>query len=196
MSGVILPIENWEELIKQGTFRETLHRLKIMTIGLPPLRERKEDIQELTEYFFHLYNRQLGGQVSYIEPLVFDRMYSYNWPGNVRELANTVKRGLILCKGEVLTEKDIVFDIGERDTPFANEEELERNLFKMLDPLLTDILRFWGTGLHSNLLEKVEKFTVQKALSETKGNQVQAAKLLGISRNTLRNRIEKYGLDR
>ncbi len=93
-----------------------------------------------------------------------------------------------------MTEKDIVFDIEERATSFANEEELERNLFKMLDPLLTDILRFWGTGLHSNLLERVEKFTIEKALLETRGNQVQAAKLLGISRNTLRSRIEKYGL--
>jgi DNA-binding protein Fis len=64
----------------------------------------------------------------------------------------------------------------------------------MLDPLFSDILRFWGTGLHSNLLEKVEKFLIQKALAETGGNQVRAAKLLGISRNTLRHRIEKYRL--
>ncbi len=74
----------------------------------------------------------------------------------------------------------------------ASEEELEKNLYKMLDPLFSDILRFWETGLHSNLLEKVEKFLIRKALSETGGNQVQAAKLLGISRNTLRHRIEKY----
>ena len=64
----------------------------------------------------------------------------------------------------------------------------------MLAPLFTDILRLWGRNLHSNLLEKIEKLLVQKALAETKGNQVQAAKLLGISRNTLRNRIEKYRL--
>jgi two-component system, NtrC family, response regulator AtoC len=184
-----------EELIKQGIFREDLfYRLKIMTIVLPPLRERKEDIQELTEYFFQLYNRHLGGQVSYIDPSVFDRMSSYHWPGNVRELANTVKRALILCKGEVMTEKEAVFDVEDGGTSSANEGELERNLSRMLDPLLTDILRIWGTGLHSNLLENVEKFIIQKALSETRGNQVRAAKLLGISRNTLRHRIEKYGL--
>jgi DNA-binding NtrC family response regulator len=183
-----------EELIKQGKFREDLYyRLKVMTIVLPLLKERKEDIQELTKYFFHLYNRQLGTQVSYIDPSVFNKMNSYGWPGNVRELANTVKRGLILCKGEVMTEENIIFD-AEEATPFTNGEELEKNLVKMLDPLFTDILRFWGTGLHSNLLEKIEKFLIQKALSETKGNQVQAAKLLGISRNTLRHRIEKYRL--
>ncbi len=184
-----------EELIKQGTFREDLYyRLKIMTIVLPPLRERKEDIQELTEYFFHLYNRQLGPQVSYIDLSVFEKMHAYSWPGNVRELANTVKRGLILCKGEVLTEKEIIFDVEGEAPSFANEGELEKNLVKILDPLFTDILRFWRAGLHSNLLEKVEKFIIQKALTETKGNQVQAAKLLGISRNTLRHRIEKYRL--
>ena len=93
-----------------------------------------------------------------------------------------------------MTEREIVFDIEDEGTSFANEEEVEKKLSKMLDPLLTDIFHFWRTGLHSNLLEKIEKFLVQKALVETKGNQVQAAKLIGISRNTLRHRIEKYRL--
>jgi nitrogen regulation protein NR(I) len=184
-----------EESIKEGKFREDLYyRLKVMTIVLPPLRERKEDIQELTEYFFHFYTRQLGTQVSYIHPSIFNKLQSYGWPGNVRELANTIKRGLILAKGDVLTEEEIVFDVEDQTLSFASEEELAKNLNKMLDPLFSDILRFWGTGLHSNLLEKVEKFLIQKALSETGGNQVQAAKLLGISRNTLRHRIDKYRL--
>jgi len=184
-----------EELIKEGKFREDLYyRLKIMTIMIPPLRERKDDIQELTEYFFHLYNRQLNTRVSYIDPSIFKRLLSYTWPGNVRELANTIKRGLILAKGDVLSEEDMIFDVEEEAASFASEEELEKNLNKMLDPLFSDILRFWETGLHSSLLEKVEKFLIQKALTETGGNQVQAAKLLGISRNTLRHRIEKYRL--
>lgn len=184
-----------EELIKQGQFRTDLYyRLKIMTINLPSLRERKEDIRGLVEYFFHFHNRQLGTQVSYIDPSIFDKMLSYSWPGNVRELANMVKRGLILCKGNALTEQQIIFDVVDEITSFANEEELENTLVKKLDPLFTDLLRFWGTGLHSNLLEKIEKFLIQKTLSETKGNQVKAAKLLGISRNTLRHRIEKYML--
>jgi two-component system, NtrC family, response regulator AtoC len=184
-----------EEMIKQGAFREDLYyRLKIMTITLPPLRERKEDIQELAEYFFHFYNRQLDAQVSYTDPQVFEKLLSYPWPGNVRELANTIKRGLILCKGEVMTEREIVFDVDDEPTQFGSEQELENVLVKKLDPLFTDILKFWGTSLHTNLLEKVEKFLIQKALLETKGNQVQAARLLGISRNTLRSRIEKYHL--
>jgi transcriptional regulator with PAS, ATPase and Fis domain len=184
-----------EELIKQGTFREDLYyRLKIMSITLPPLREHKEDIKELAEYFFHLYNRQLGTNVSHIDPSMFEKLVSYSWPGNVRELANTINRSLILCKGEVMDAEDIIFDVEGEASPFANEEELENTLAKMFDPLFTNILRFWGRGLRSNLLEKIEKFIIQKALIETKGNQVQAAKLLGISRNTLRNRIEKYRL--
>ena len=184
-----------EELIKEGKFREDLYyRLKTMTIMIPPLRERKDDIQELTEYFFHLYKRQLGTQVSYIDPSIFQRLITYTWPGNVRELANTVKRGLILAKGDVLTEEEITFDEGGGVSSFDSEEELEKNLKTMLDPFFSDILRFWGTGLHSNLLEKVEKYLIQKALTETGENQVKAAKLLGISRNTLRHRIEKYKL--
>jgi nitrogen regulation protein NR(I) len=184
-----------EELIKEGKFREDLYyRLKIMSITLPPLKEHKEDIKELTEYFFHLYNPQLGTKVSHIHPSVFEKLVSYDWPGNVRELANTINRSLILCKGSIMTAEDIIFDVEGEATCFANEEELDNILAKMLDPLLTNILRFWGRGLHSNLMERIEKFLVQKALAETKGNQVQAAKLLGISRNTLRHRIEKYRL--
>jgi two-component system response regulator AtoC len=184
-----------EELIKEGKFREDLYyRLKIMSIMLPPLREHKEDIKELAEYFFHLYNRQLGSKVSHIDPFVFEKLVSYSWPGNVRELANAINRSLILCKGEVMTVEDIIFDVEGKAPFFVNEEELENTLSKMLAPLFTDILRLWGRDIHSNLLEKIEKLLVQKALAETKGNQVQAAKLLGISRNTLRNRIEKYRL--
>ncbi len=184
-----------EEMIKQGTFREDLYyRLKIVTVTLPPLRERKEDIQELAEYFFHYYNGQMDTQVYSIEPGVFDRLRAHQWPGNVRELANTIKRGLILCKGDVLTEKDIIFDVDDEGGAFGSEAELESMLVQRLDPLFTEILRFWGSSVHSNLLDKTEKFLIQKALEETKGNQVQAAKLLGISRNTLRSRIEKYRL--
>jgi two-component system, NtrC family, response regulator AtoC len=182
-----------EVLIKQGKFREDLYyRLKIMSITLPPLRERKEDIKELTEYFFHLYNRQVGAKVSHIDPSVFDKLASYDWPGNVRELANTTNRSVILCKGNVMTAEDIVFDVEGEAASFASEEELEKVLAKMLDPLFTNILQLWGKGLRSNLFEKIEKFLIQRTLGETKGNQVQAARLLGISRNTLRGRMDKY----
>ena len=184
-----------EELIKQGRFRGDLYyRLKIMSVTLPPLRERKEDIRELTEYFFRVYKEQSGGKIAYIHPGVFEKLADFAWPGNVRELANTIKRSLILCKGNVLTAEDVVFDVEREGGSFASEEEFESTLGKVLEPLFADIQRFWGSGLHPNVLEKVEKYLVQKALAETKGNQVHAAKLLGISRNTLRNRIEKYNL--
>ncbi|HWU37015.1 MAG TPA: sigma-54 dependent transcriptional regulator [Candidatus Acidoferrum sp.] len=184
-----------EELIKQGKFRGDLYyRLKIMSVTLPPLRERKEDIRELTEYFFRVHKEQSGGKISYIHPGVFEKLAAFGWPGNVRELANTIKRSLILCKGNVLTAEDVAFDVEREEGSFASEEEFESTLVKVLDPLFADIQQFRGSGLHPNVLEKVEKYLVQKALAETKGNQVHAAKLLGISRNTLRNRIEKYNL--
>jgi two-component system response regulator AtoC len=184
-----------EDLIKEGRFREDLYyRLKIMSITVPPLRERREDIQELAEYFFKVYNRQLGTKVSHIDPSVYERLAAYNWPGNVRELENAMKRSLILCKGEVLTGEDIILDIEGPVSPLVNEKELEDTLTKMLDPLLTEVLRLGGSGFPSSLLEKIEKILVQKALAETRGNQVQAAKLLGVSRNTLRNRMDKYNL--
>ncbi len=183
-----------EEMVKRGTFREDLYyRLKIMTITLPPLRERKEDIQELSEYYFHHYNLRQETRVSYIDPGVFDKLRSHHWPGNVRELVNTIKRALILCKGEIMTEQEILFDLDD-DKASPNERELEAILVKRLDPLFADIVKLWGTSLHANFLEKVEKFLIEKALKESKQNQAQAARLLGISRNTLRSRIEKYRL--
>jgi two-component system, NtrC family, response regulator AtoC len=186
---------NLEELIKGGRFREDLYyRLKIMSITLPPLRERREDIRELAEYFFRLYNRQLGLKVSHIDPAVFQKLASHDWPGNVRELEHTVTRALILCKGEILGADDIVFDLETEPAAPRNEKDLENTLARILSPILTEVLHFWGRGLHSNLLDKVEKILVQRALAETKGNQVQAARLLEISRNTLRHRIEKYHL--
>jgi two-component system, NtrC family, response regulator AtoC len=184
-----------EELIKQEKFREDLYyRLNIMSLALPPLRERKEDIKELTEHFFQLYNRQLTTRISHIAPALFERLIAYHWPGNVRELANTIKRSLILCKGEVLTDEEVVFDAEGESPSFASEEDLEELLAKILDPLFTEILRSRESGLHSNLMEKIEKWLVQRMLAETNGNQVHAARLLGISRNTLRSRIDKYGL--
>ena len=147
------------EEVKKGKFRDDLFfRLNVVPIAVPPLREHKEDIRELSEYYFHRYNQELGTRVSHIDPSVFQKLTSYHWPGNVRELANTINRSLILCKGEVMSAEDIVFDIENEIISFANEEELENNLAKLLDPLFTDILRFWGRGLRSNLLEKIEKF--------------------------------------
>lgn len=184
-----------EELIGQGRFREDLYyRLKIMSITLPPLRERKEDIRELTEYFFRIHGSQSTRKTTHIDPDVFDKLCCYHWPGNVREFENTINRSLILCKGDVLTAEDIVFESENEVGEVASEAELERTLSKMLSPYFSEILRNWGKGLHANLLEKVEKVLIQIALDKTKGNQVQAARLLGISRNTLRNRVERYNL--
>ena len=186
---------NLEELIKQGKFRDDLYyRLKIMSIALPPLRTHKEDIRELAEYFFASYNRQLGIRVSHIAPSVFEKLASYAWPGNVRELANTINRSLILCKGEVLTADDILFDLEDGTVSFLNEADLEKTLVRMIDPFFFELLRFWGKDLRPNLLDTIEKILVKKTLEKTNGNQVQAAKLLGISRNTLRHRINRYRL--
>ncbi len=186
---------NLEGLMREGRFREDLYyRLKILSMTLPPLRERKEDIKELTEYFFQRHNRLLGKKIYHIDSSVFDKLASWLWPGNVRELENTVNRSLILCKGGVLTGQDIVFDTEAEPLSLADEEQFENALDRMLDPLFTDIVRCWRRGVHSNFLAMIDKLLVQRAFSETKRNQTRAAKLLGISRNTLRNRMERYNL--
>lgn len=185
-----------DELVRQGKFREDLYyRLKIINIMMPPLRERREDIEDLAIYFFQKYRQQLNKEIFYIDPSVFRKLQSYHWPGNVRELENTIKRAIILCKGNLLTEEEVFFDTEKDKNLFPTDEELENLLLKKLTPVFSDIIQFGRQrDLYTNLLTKIERFLIQKALSETQGNQVKASRLLGISRNTLRNRMIRYGV--
>ena len=94
---------NLEAMVEEGAFREDLYfRLKVFVIRIPPLRERAEDIIPLTEYFVHLLNQEMGKKVSRIPHTHLDALRSYDWPGNVRELQNVLRRGMIVCKGELL----------------------------------------------------------------------------------------------
>ena len=169
---------NLEAMVEEGAFREDLYfRLKVFVIPIPPLRERAEDIIPLTEYFVHLLNQEMGKKVSRIPHTHLDALRSYDWPGNVRELQNVLRRGMIVCKGELLDLNESW--IQKKDLPPKVESE---NAAKPDEE----------KELHS--LDEVEKAHIMKVLRRTRGNYGEACRILGISRPTLRRKISEYNL--
>ncbi len=179
--------KNLEAAIQEGKFREDLYyRLNVISIYLPPLRERKEDIPALVKYFVEKFSRELGRDVRAIDEAALHKLVRYDWPGNVRELENCIKRAVVLSKGDLLTPEDIQIQVtGKKERGLREGASLE----EMLDQVL-DLASVTEDG--SEIIPLVERVLILKALQKTGGNQVQTARLLGISRNTLRSRMNKY----
>ncbi len=174
-----------KKAIKKGSFREDLYyRLNVISIELPPLRGRREDIPELAKYFLDKYSQELGRGASAISDSAMKMLEEYNWPGNVRELENCIKRAVILAKGDIILPEDL-----QITTQREEGGTLEDILGKALDNVFLS-----GRGV--KVMPEVERILIQKALDKTGGNQVKASNLLGITRNTLRKRIEKYGISK
>lgn len=178
-----------DALIREGLFRADLHdRLNVLRIHLPPLRERKEDIPLLVDYFLHRFRKEVGRNVRGISRKALERMVDYNWPGNVRELQNVLQRAVILARGETLDEGNI--QLGPREEAPIKETEVAE-----LRQHIKALLRICGSFKGQiDVLAQMEKEIILQALEETRGNQSQAARLLGMNRNTLRNKIRLYGL--
>jgi two-component system response regulator AtoC len=161
------------KLLENGKFREDLYyRLNIIPIELPPLRERGEDIRLLAEYFIDVFAREFRREVKGLTPGAVEKLMSYNWPGNVRELRNIIERAVLLVKTDYIGPDDLVLGRGRADGQSFTVE---------LPP----------GGIS---LQTVEEQFVRQALAQTGNNQTKAAKLLHLSRDQLRYRMERYGL--
>ncbi len=166
-----------ESEVRKGNFRDDLYfRLNVVKLTIPPLRERREDILPLFKFFMNHFNQQFKKGFFRISPEAERIILSYRWLGNIRELRNTVERIVLLEKGETILEKHLNF-LTEKEAPFEGERE-----FKPIIP---------PQGV---VLEEIEKKYILEALKIKKGNKLQAAKLLGISRSALLYRMAKYGL--
>jgi transcriptional regulator with PAS, ATPase and Fis domain len=163
-----------EEAVKEGKFREDLYyRLNVMRIELPPLRERRTDIPVLTSYFIDNFNTDFRKSVKGLTPAAEQLLSRYTWPGNIRELRNAVERAMLLVETDVL---DVV------DFPLlANTRQVEAGF------------ELPAEGVD---LETLERDLVKQALRRTGGNQTKAAALLGLNRDQIRYRIEKFGLEK
>jgi two-component system response regulator HydG len=155
-----------QEAIAKGLFREDLFfRLNVVSIHLPPLRDRKEDIPMLVDHFLRDFNRKQGKSVKSFSDDAMNTLTEYTWPGNVRELENTVERLVVFARDKTITSQDLVYS----NTLFS----------EMVDTEPTS-------------LEEMERRHVMKVLARVNGNKSQAAQLLRIDRKTLRNKLRKY----
>jgi len=188
------------QLINQGLFREDLYyRLNVVPLRLPPLRERAADIPDLVRHFFALAARE-GLPRKDIEPEALDLLKRHRWPGNVRELENLVRRLAALYPQEMITANLIENELnqGEPSTTLSAEEP-EQGLGPFLERYLGSYFGgFGGTlppaGLYQRLLKEVEPPLIAAALTATDGNQIRAAELLGLNRNTLRKKIRELNI--
>ncbi|MCS5637868.1 MAG: sigma-54 dependent transcriptional regulator, partial [Myxococcota bacterium] len=168
---------NLDRAVSEGTFREDLlYRLRVIPIVIPPLRQRKEDIRILAEFFTHRYSSDLARQDVEIAETTLDRLEGHDWPGNVRELENAVKRALVLTSTPVLSPEDFDF-LAEggvaREEDLSLEDLVEREVQSALDEP--------GSGeLHRRMIGAVERPLLATVLRHTEGNQIKAAALLGI----------------
>jgi nitrogen regulation protein NR(I) len=190
---IVATNKDLEKAIREGSFRQDLYyRLKVVTLQLPPLRDRKEDIPELVRYFLQRFRADINREVADISPRALEKLMRYHWPGNVRELENAVKRALVIAKGHTLLAEDFLLEGMDAEMGPAEHLDLEERLQKLMEPVFKELLELSRRSPGADLMSELEKILIKRALQETRGNQVQAAILLGISRNTLRSKIERY----
>jgi transcriptional regulator with PAS, ATPase and Fis domain len=160
--------------LEQGTFREDLYyRLNVVPMNIPPLRERREDIPYLAQYFVRKLGPDMGCQIEKVTDAAIARLLEYHWPGNVRELENVIERSLVMSSGTVLDAADIKLDSAPR-------------------PRNHGTTAFLPEGM---TLDQYEQEIIREALRRADGNKSQAARLLGLTRNALRYRLTQMGME-
>ncbi|MCY4262486.1 MAG: sigma-54 dependent transcriptional regulator [Candidatus Dadabacteria bacterium] len=186
---------NLKEAVAEGSFREDLfYRLNVISISLPPLRKRKEDIGELVEHFLKKYSAELSTGEKIFSPEAQRLLINHIWPGNVRELENTIKRLLVLSPDSVISAEETEEAI-DSQTGFGQREITERKTEELVRMILENS-DFGSQNIHEQVIGKVEKHLIEAILRKTEGNMKQAAAILGINRNTLSKKINDLGIKR
>ncbi len=167
--------KNLEAEIKKGRFREDLYyRLNVVSLEVPPIRERREDISLLADFFLKQYAEKNKRVLKGFTPRAMDLLMRYDWPGNVRELENVVERAVIMARGEMITPAEFP------------------DMLQELDP---EVKATYVNLSPGRTLKDVEKDMIIRTLEETAGNRTHAAKILGISRRTLQLKLKEYGIN-
>jgi two-component system, NtrC family, nitrogen regulation response regulator GlnG len=184
--------QDLDRLTVEGRFRKDLYyRLKVVTIRVPPLRERLDDIAELAHYFLFRFNRELRLDLRGFAPETLELLQTYPWPGNVRELQSTIKQAMLNASGHILLPEFLPKELhGKQVAPTAPVSELgELNLPALIESLLAG-----GAGeVYRKVIEAVECELLPRVLRHTRGHQAQASAILGLHRATLRHKLRSLG---
>ncbi|WP_152395592.1 sigma-54 interaction domain-containing protein [Paenibacillus guangzhouensis] len=172
-----------KKMIADGKFREDLYyRLNVLSMEIPPLRQRKEDIYDLTQSFLHEFSLVYGRHIQDIPPEVIRYLVQYDWPGNIRELRNTIERLVIFATdGMIKTDylPSALYQETARPAEASSSAPMDRHL---------------GVHAYQETMDAFERNLLQQALEEVQGNKLEMAKLLGVSRATLYNKLKRFGL--
>ncbi len=187
------------QAMKEGSFRVDLfYRLKVFSIYIPPLRERKSDIPILVEHFIKKYTSQMDQQTKTVSPKAMQQLMKYNWPGNVRELENNVHTALVMSKSDTLNPED--FPVVNEDTNKLSidlndlQEDYTESFRKIVEPVMPRLIANSPGQVFHFLESAFERAVIASCLKQFDGNQVKTSEALGISRNTLRDRISRYSI--
>jgi two-component system response regulator AtoC len=184
---------NLKDAVDGKTFREDLfYRLNAASIALPPLRDRPEDLEETVSYFVSRFNKTSGKHFARISKQAIEALWTYDWPGNVRELENVIRRAVVVGHGDTLQREHLFPDT--LDSLDKTDESLDEQLREQIRTTVIRCLDMTEEENYPLLIPLMEQVIIAEVLERVGGNQVRAAQVLGISRNTLRSRIEKFGL--
>lgn len=190
---------NLRQLVRQGLFREDLYyRLNVVPIRLPPLRERSEDIPELVQHFL-AEGEKLGLPRKSLNAEAMEALKAHDWPGNVRELENLIRRLAALYSQEVIGRADILAEISDPAPAAAGQTHDDECLGDAVERHLNDYFAAHrdglpSAGLYHRILKEIERPLIEISLAATRGNQIKAAALLGLNRNTLRKKIKELDI--
>ena len=194
--------QNLERLVADGKFRKDLYfRLKVITINVPPLRERLDDVAELAHYFLFRFDRELSLDFRSFAAETLDFLQSYSWPGNVRELQSVIKEAMLNASGHVLLPEAFPQCLRQGKSPLEQAAGRQEGLPHEqilpgfdLGAFLEQLLEQGDKDLYAKVVERVERLLLTRVLRQTHGHQAQASELLGLNRTTLRTKMRALGM--
>ena len=180
-----------KEMVERGTFREDLYyRLNGFTIDLPPLRERQRDVQLLVEHFLALSSRKMAKDVRSIAPDALELLLNYPWPGNIRELQSVIRQAVLQTKGPVVLSEFLPKAVWRQDESRLTPSSKSPSAASELATFIDERISAGSEEIYADTLELMEACLLKRVLTHTEGNQSKAAKILGITRASLRHKLQ------